>query len=108
MNPREGFETPESVEGVLDGLDREAVIVEVDLTERNDALDRLASRVVWGLLFAAGALSTTVLVVFSDFLAAQVTASATVLVGLFFARAMRGRRRGLSVSPSFTRHNMRR
>jgi predicted unusual protein kinase regulating ubiquinone biosynthesis (AarF/ABC1/UbiB family) len=101
-------ETPGSVEGVLDGLDREAVTVEVDLTERNDALDRLASRVVWGLLFAAGALSTTVLVAFSDFLAAQVTAGATVLVGLFFARAMRRGQRGLSISPNFTRYNMRR
>jgi predicted unusual protein kinase regulating ubiquinone biosynthesis (AarF/ABC1/UbiB family) len=101
-------ETPGSVDSVLTGLQREAITVEVDLTERNEALDNLARRVVWGLLFAAGALSTTVLVVFSDFLAAQVTAGLTALVGLFFVRAMRSDRRGLSVSPTFTRYNMRR
>jgi predicted unusual protein kinase regulating ubiquinone biosynthesis (AarF/ABC1/UbiB family) len=100
--------TPPAVEGVLTDLDREAVTVEVDLTERNEALDNLASRVVWGLLFAAGALSTTVLFVFSDFGAAGWTAVGTAFVGLFFARAMRRRPRGLALAPNFTRYNMRR
>jgi predicted unusual protein kinase regulating ubiquinone biosynthesis (AarF/ABC1/UbiB family) len=100
--------SPVGVDDVLTDLEAETVTVEVDLTERNASLDRLASRVVWGLLFAAGALSTTVLVAFSDILAAQVTAVATVFVGVFFARAMRRGRRGLEIKPSFTRQNMRR
>jgi predicted unusual protein kinase regulating ubiquinone biosynthesis (AarF/ABC1/UbiB family) len=99
--------SPVGIDDVLTDLEGEAVTVEVDLTERNDPLDHLASRVVWGLLFAAGVLSTTVLVAFSDILAAQVTAVATVFVGVFFARAMRRGPRGLRLSPSFTRQNMR-
>jgi predicted unusual protein kinase regulating ubiquinone biosynthesis (AarF/ABC1/UbiB family) len=100
--------TPADVDGILTDVENDAVTVEVDLTARNDALDHLASRVVWGLLFAAGALSTTVLFAFSDFLAAEVTAVATVLVGIGFVRAMRRGPRGLTVNPSFTRYNMRR
>ena len=98
---------PPGVDDVLTDLDREAVSVEIDLTERNDAFDHLASRVVWGLLFAAGTLSTTVLFAFADLLAAEVTAVGTALVGLFFARAMRRGRRGLRVKPQFTRQSMR-
>jgi predicted unusual protein kinase regulating ubiquinone biosynthesis (AarF/ABC1/UbiB family) len=101
-------DTPPTADRLLADIDREAVTVEVDLTERNDALDTLASRVVWGLLFAAGVLSTTVLVVFSDVLAAQLTAVGTALVGVFFTRAMRRRQQGLGISPSFTRYNIRR
>jgi predicted unusual protein kinase regulating ubiquinone biosynthesis (AarF/ABC1/UbiB family) len=104
-----GFLTaPTGIDDVLTDVDRESVTVEVDLTARNVALDHLASRVVWGALFAAGALSTTVLYVFSDILAAEVTAAGTALVGLFFARAIRRGQQGLSVQPSFTRYNMRR
>lgn len=99
--------TPVGIDDVLTDLDRESVTVEVDLVERNESLDRFASRVVWGLLFAAGALSTTVLLAFSDVLAAEVTAVGTAVVGLFFARAMRRRSRGLSVKPQFTRQSMR-
>ena len=99
---------PTGIDDVLTDVDREAVTVEVDLTARNVALDHLASRVVWGALFAAGALSTTVLYAFSDILAAEVTAVGTALVGLFFARAIRRGQQGLSVQPSFTRYNMRR
>jgi predicted unusual protein kinase regulating ubiquinone biosynthesis (AarF/ABC1/UbiB family) len=98
---------PVGIDDVLTDLGREAVAVEVDLEARNEALDHLASRVVWGLLFASGALSTTVLVAFSDILAAEVTAVGTAVVGLFFARAMRRRQRGLTVKPQFTRQSMR-
>ncbi|AUV81954.1 hypothetical protein C2R22_10100 [Salinigranum rubrum] len=98
---------PVGIDEVLADVDRERVTVEVDLVERNEAIDHLASRVVWGLLFAAGALSTTVLLAFSDIVAAQATAAGTVAVGLFFVRAMRRRRRGLSVRPQFTRQSMR-
>jgi predicted unusual protein kinase regulating ubiquinone biosynthesis (AarF/ABC1/UbiB family) len=100
--------TPVRADEVLADVDRERVALDIDLVERNEPLDTLASRVVWGLLFAAGALSTTVLFAFSDLLAAEVTAAGTVVVGLFFVRAMRRRSRGLSVKPQFTRQNMRR
>jgi predicted unusual protein kinase regulating ubiquinone biosynthesis (AarF/ABC1/UbiB family) len=99
--------TPVRADEVLADVDRERVALDVDLVERNESLDTLASRVVWGLLFAAGALSTTVLFAFSDLLAAEVTAAGTVVVGLFFVRAMRRRSRGLSVRPQFTRQSMR-
>jgi hypothetical protein len=98
---------PPAVDEVLTDVDREAVTVEVDLTARNTAFDWLARRVVLGLLFAAGALSTTVLFAFSDPPAAEATAAGTVLVGVLFARAMRRGPRGLRVRPSFTRHSMR-
>lgn len=98
---------PVGIDDVLTDLDREGVTVEVDLVERNESIDHLASRVVWGLLFAAGALSTTVLLAFSDILAAEVTAVGTAVVGVFFARAMRRRPRGLSVKPQFTRQSLR-
>jgi predicted unusual protein kinase regulating ubiquinone biosynthesis (AarF/ABC1/UbiB family) len=99
---------PSGFDSVLTDVDRDAVTVEVDLTGRNDAFDRLAGRIVWGVLFAASALSTTLLFVFSDVLAAEVTAVWTAVVGVFFVRSMRGGSRGLRIRPSFTRQEMRR
>ncbi len=109
--------TPAKLERALDRLERGNFEIKTDIEDPDDVLDALTRRVVYGLLVAFGALSTTILFVASQFvgaslvgpltLATVVAAGSTATVTFLLYRSMRGPK-GISTSPQFTRQNLRR
>ncbi|MFB6121832.1 MAG: ABC1 kinase family protein [Haloferacaceae archaeon] len=98
---------PPKLDEVLDRTRRDNLAVNVRLEDRNDVLERLARRIVYGLLVAVGVLSTTILYSFSDSLvAAGVVGGLTVPVVLLLYLSFR-KRKGVRAKPQFTRQKLR-
>jgi predicted unusual protein kinase regulating ubiquinone biosynthesis (AarF/ABC1/UbiB family) len=98
---------PSKLDSVLTDLQREAVTVNVQLDDETDVLERLARRIVYGLLAAVGVLSTAILYSFNENVeAAAVAAILTLPVGFLLYRSFRTRS-GLTARPQFTRQEMR-
>ncbi|MEF8807284.1 ABC1 kinase family protein [Natronomonas sp.] len=96
---------PPKLESTLDRIDRGDVTVGVEL-EDEQPLEKLAKRLVLGMLLSAGLLATTVLYAFATLEATAVAAAvSTLLVGLLW-RSFR-KRRGIRAKPQFTRQAMR-
>ncbi|MFB6135475.1 MAG: ABC1 kinase family protein [Halobacteriaceae archaeon] len=98
--------TPPKLERMLDRFDRDDFYVRADIEDSDDLLDRLARRVVLGVLCASGVLSTTFLYASADVRGTLVAAAFTLAVGALLYRSFR-KRRGLRASPQFTRQNLR-
>ena len=108
--------TPPKLERALDRLERGNFEIKTDIEDPDNVLDALARRVVYGLLVAFGALSTTILFVASRFVrppligsltaATLGAAAATAVVTFLLYRNMRGPK-GIATSPQFTRQNLR-
>ncbi len=108
--------TPPKLERALDRLERGNFEIKTDIEDPDDVLDALARRVVYGLLVAFGALSTTILFVASQFVGADLVgplttatlgaSAATAVVTFLLYRNMRGPK-GIATSPQFTRQNLR-
>jgi len=108
--------TPPKLERALDRIERGNFEIKTDIEDPDDVLDALARRVVYGLLVAFGALSTTILFVASQFVGAALigpitaatlgAAGATAVVTVLLYRNMRGPK-GIATSPQFTRQNLR-
>jgi predicted unusual protein kinase regulating ubiquinone biosynthesis (AarF/ABC1/UbiB family) len=97
---------PPKLESTLDRMQRNNLRVKAQLQDDNGHLDVLARRMIYGMLFAAGFVSMTILYVFETPLAAGVAGVPTLLVGLLLYRSFR-KKRGLSAQPKFTRQRMR-
>ncbi|WP_336135887.1 ABC1 kinase family protein [Natronomonas amylolytica] len=96
---------PPKLESTLDRVDRGDVSVGVEL-ENDQPLEKLAKRLVLGMLLSAGLLATTVLYAFATLEATAVAAAgSTLLIGLLW-RSFR-KRRGIRAKPQFTRQAMR-
>ncbi|MFB6353788.1 MAG: ABC1 kinase family protein [Halobacteriales archaeon] len=100
---------PPKLEDVLTRLDRGNVRVQSVVVDANDVLDRLARRVVYGLLLAALVVATAWLYP-RDLRAAAVAAGLGLAVAVLLYRAFRSR--GISVrhpggTPQFTRQALR-
>ncbi|MFC6989419.1 ABC1 kinase family protein [Haloplanus sp. GCM10025708] len=98
---------PPKLDEVLDRTRRENLAVNVRLEDRNDVLERLAKRIVYGLLVAVGVLSTTILYSFSDSpVVAGVAGALTIPVAVLLYLSFR-KRRGIRAKPQFTRQKLR-
>jgi predicted unusual protein kinase regulating ubiquinone biosynthesis (AarF/ABC1/UbiB family) len=102
------FTVPPKLDRVLDTVEREDMTVNVRLEDKNGVLDRLARRIVYGVLLSVGGLSTAILYAFdqTSVLPAAVAAALTVPVAIQLYRSFR-ERKGLKASPQFTRQNLR-
>ncbi|MDS0294203.1 ABC1 kinase family protein [Halogeometricum luteum] len=102
------FTVPPKLDRVLDSVERENLTVNVRLQDKEGVLDRLARRIVYGVLFAVGALSTAILYAFdqTSILPAAVAAALTVPVIIQLYRSFRSKR-GIRATPQFTRQSMR-
>lgn len=97
---------PPKLESALDKANRGTFEVKADLEDSQALFDRLAKRLIYGMVFASGILSTTFLAVFSTLFWTGVTAVLTLFVGLLLYRSFR-KRRGIRAQPQFTRQKMR-
>ena len=78
---------PPKLETVLDRMDREELQVDAAVRDPESHFERLARRVVLGVVFAAGVVSTTVLAVAGPALAAGLGALGTTLTGYLLYRS---------------------
>ena len=97
---------PQKLESTLDRMQRNDLRVKAELTEDNEYFDRMAKRMILGMLFAAGAVSVTLLYIFETLTAVAVAAVPTALVGVLLYRSFT-KSRGVSAQPQFTRQRMR-
>ncbi|ADQ66315.1 protein kinase [Halogeometricum borinquense DSM 11551] len=102
------FTVPPKLDRVLDSVERENLTVNVRLEDKNNVLDKLARRIVYGLLLAVGVLSTAILYAFdqTSVVPAAVAAALTLPIIIQLYRSFR-KKRGLKTTPQFTRQNMR-
>ncbi|MFB6254985.1 MAG: AarF/ABC1/UbiB kinase family protein, partial [Halobacteriaceae archaeon] len=98
--------TPPKLERMLERFDRDDFYVRADIEDSDQLLDRLAIRIIYGLIIASGILATTVLYVFASLIPTIIAGGATVFVGLLLYRSYR-KRRGIRAKPQFTRQNLR-
>jgi len=97
---------PPKLESVLDTMDRGNLRVAAEIEDPESHFRRLARRLVYGMTFAAGIVSTVVLFATTTPLATAVAAALTLLVGILLYRSFR---RGIKIrgEPQFTRQRMR-
>ena len=98
---------PPKLEKALDRIEREKFRINAELEDSNEIFDRLAKRLVYGLLMTAGVLSTAVLYTFGNNLLSTIVAlSFSILVGGLLYWSFRDER-GIRAQPQFTRQNLR-
>jgi predicted unusual protein kinase regulating ubiquinone biosynthesis (AarF/ABC1/UbiB family) len=97
---------PPKLESALDRVEREDLHVRADLEDSNGVVDKLARRVVLGLVFATSVPTTALLYTEADLLAAGVMGAFTFAVGAGLYRSFR-ERSGVRATPQFTRQNLR-
>jgi predicted unusual protein kinase regulating ubiquinone biosynthesis (AarF/ABC1/UbiB family) len=103
---RAALRTPPKLEEALDRINRESLTLDANIVDDERVIDRLARRIILGLLLTGTVVSTAILWAFSDPLAAGASlGSAVVVLGLLY-RSFR-RRRGIRATPQFTRQNLR-
>ena len=103
---RAALRTPPKLEEALDRLNRESLTLDANVVDGERVFDRLARRIVLGLLLTGSVVSTAILWAFSDPYAAGASlAGSVVVLGLLY-RSFR-RRRGIRATPQFTRQNLR-
>jgi predicted unusual protein kinase regulating ubiquinone biosynthesis (AarF/ABC1/UbiB family) len=96
---------PPKLESTLDRVGRGDVSVGVEL-EDDKPLERMAKRLVIGMLLSAGLLATTVLYAFATLEATAVAAGVSALLTGMLWWSFR-KRRGIRAKPQFTRQAMR-
>ncbi|UPW00886.1 AarF/ABC1/UbiB kinase family protein [Halorussus gelatinilyticus] len=97
---------PPKLEDTLDRIEREDFYVRADVEDGNDVFEKLAKRLVYGMLLASGAFSTAFLYALTSVEAAAVAAVFSFAIAALLYRTFRGRK-GTRVTPQFTRHEMR-
>ena len=97
---------PPKLESALDQIERDSVTVDAEISDPQDHFETLGRRIVLGVVFASGIVSTTILAVFSIPEATAIVGGLTLLVGALLYRSFRAKR-GISAQPKFTRHRMR-
>jgi hypothetical protein len=78
---------PQKLESVLDRMDRDDLQVDAALRDPEDQFERLAKRVVLGVVFASGVVSTTLLWIADQTTVAVLGATATAVVGYLLYRS---------------------
>nr|WP_237560607.1 AarF/ABC1/UbiB kinase family protein [Halostella litorea] len=96
---------PPKVERALDRIDRENFHVRAGFEDDEGVFDRLAKRLIYGLLLTAGVLSTSLLYSFATVRSTAVAAAFSVGMAFLLYRSFRSRS-GLRATPQFTRQNL--
>jgi predicted unusual protein kinase regulating ubiquinone biosynthesis (AarF/ABC1/UbiB family) len=97
---------PPKLENALDRVEREDFYVRADLEDGNGVVDRLARRVVLGLVLATSVPTTAFLYVSADLAATGVAAAFSLAVAFGLYRSFK-KRRTIRATPQFTRQNLR-
>jgi predicted unusual protein kinase regulating ubiquinone biosynthesis (AarF/ABC1/UbiB family) len=97
---------PPKLEATLDTIEHDNLTVRADIEDSDDLLKTLANRLVFGMAFASGVLSTTVLYAVASVEAAAVAGAFSLLALFALWRSFR-EPGGLRAGPKFTRHEMR-
>jgi predicted unusual protein kinase regulating ubiquinone biosynthesis (AarF/ABC1/UbiB family) len=100
------FRTPPKLETALDKVNRDNLAVEATLVDERNVFDRLAKRLILGLLLTGTVLSTAILYAFSAPTAAIVPGVGAVVLAVLLLLSFRSRR-GIRATPQFTRQSMR-
>jgi predicted unusual protein kinase regulating ubiquinone biosynthesis (AarF/ABC1/UbiB family) len=103
---RSTVRVPPKLEQTLDRIDRDSLVVQAELNDPDGLFDRLAKQLILGMCLTVGILSTTVLYVVNDFVAAGVTIVLSVVVVALLYRSFR-EQQGIRAQPQFTRQSMR-
>ena len=98
--------TPPKLERMLDRFERDDFYVRADIEDSNDVFDRLALRIVYGLLLATTVPSAAFLYAFSTLEAAIVVTAVSAVIVLLLYRSFR-ETSTLYAEPQFTRQGMR-
>ncbi len=98
---------PPKLESTLDDLDRGNVTLTVEFDRDEKSFDRLAKRIVLGLLLAATFLSASILYAFATLEAAVAALAAAIPIAFALWRSFRRRRQRLRGGPRFTRQQLR-
>ncbi|MES3517440.1 MAG: AarF/ABC1/UbiB kinase family protein [Natronomonas sp.] len=97
---------PPKLEKTLDRIDRDDLVVQLEFSDDERALERLAARLVLGILLGAAVLSSAILFAFASLESAVVPAVLAVPVLFVLWRSFR-KRKGIRAKPQFTRQNLR-
>ncbi|WP_128223728.1 ABC1 kinase family protein [Halobacteriaceae archaeon SHR40] len=97
---------PPKLESTLDRMQRNDLRVKAEIEEDNAYFRRLARRVILGMVFAAGIVSSTLLYIFESQPVVTAAVVPTVAVGFLLYRSFR-KQRGIQAQPKFTRQRMR-
>ncbi len=97
------------LEQTLDRMQRDNLLVRVDIEDSKGRLQRLTKRVVLGMLATAGVLSTSLLYAFSTVEATAIVAGGTVVVGwkLYRSFSSGGEGAEMQIEPEFGRQGFR-
>jgi predicted unusual protein kinase regulating ubiquinone biosynthesis (AarF/ABC1/UbiB family) len=98
---------PPKLESTLDDLDRGDVTLAVEFDREEETFDRLAKRIVLGMLLAAAVVSTSLLYAFATPESAVAPLVVAVPVGFLLWRSFRSRSRQIGSGPKFTRQRLR-
>ena len=97
---------PPKLESTLDRMQRNDLRVKAEIEKDNEYFSRLARRVILGMVFAAGIVSSTLLYIFESQPVVVAAVVPTAVVGLLLYRSFR-KKRGIQAQPKFTRQRMR-
>ncbi len=100
--------SPPKFERVLDRMDRDDFYVRVGVADPDAVFDRLAMRLILGLLLSVSLVSTAIIYAFrGPDLAVIVSGAVSAVVIALLYRSFRRHRRGIRARPQFTRQNLR-
>ncbi len=97
---------PPKLEATLDRIEREEFRVQADIEDSDDLFDRLAWRLVLGMILASTLFTTAYLSVRATLEVAALPGAAVFLVTVLLYRSFR-ERSGIRAEPQFTRQSMR-
>ncbi|MFB6113571.1 MAG: ABC1 kinase family protein [Halodesulfurarchaeum sp.] len=99
---RASVRIPAKLDRTLDRIERDAVYVRAGIEDREGVIDRLAKRLIAGMIMTAGLLTAAIFYVFLGLPEAGVGLALSLLSGIWLARDFR-KRTGISAAPRFTR-----
>ncbi|WP_440989074.1 ABC1 kinase family protein [Haloarchaeobius baliensis] len=97
---------PPKLENTLDRAQRGNLTLQVELNDQKGVIDRLAKRIVYGLVFSFSILATAYLYQGASLYAAGVSGAVGVVGGILLWLSFR-EKKGIRAQPQFTRQNMR-
>nr|WP_217639126.1 AarF/ABC1/UbiB kinase family protein [Haloarchaeobius iranensis] len=97
---------PPKLENTLDRAQRGNLTLQVELNDQKGVIDRLAKRIVYGLVFSFSMLATAYLYQGASLYAAGVSGAIGIIGGLLLWLSFRDKK-GIRAQPQFTRQNMR-
>ncbi|WP_369684107.1 ABC1 kinase family protein [Haloarchaeobius sp. FL176] len=97
---------PTKLENTLDRAQRGNLTLQVELNDQKGVIDRLAKRIVYGLVFSFSILATAYLYQGASLYAAGVSGAIGIIGGILLWLSFRDKK-GLRAQPQFTRQNMR-